>query len=68
MVGLVGDIGAEVLADKGMPVSIVLAIELVLEMRCDLLDSMHFFEGVFRNCQDLSLHLWAYALVFNNWT
>ncbi len=47
MVGFVGDVGSEVPADEGVPVSVVLPVEFVFEVGGDLLYGVHLIECVF---------------------
>lgn len=55
--GLIGHIGAEIPSHEGMPVSIVLSIQLVLQVSGNLLDCMHFVEGVLCDVKNFLLHL-----------
>lgn len=41
VIGFISDIGAEVSANEGMPISVVFSIEFVFEMGSNLLDCMH---------------------------
>lgn len=66
VVGLVGDIAAEVPADEGVPVPVVLAVQLILEVRGDLLDGVHLVQRVLRDCQNLGLHLRTDVLPLNH--
>lgn len=68
MISFICDIRPEISANESMPVSIILTVEFIFKMGCDLLDGMHFFEGIFSNSQNLSFHFWAYAFDFNNRT
>ena len=65
--GFIGDIWAEIPADECVPVSIVFTVEFVFEVGRYLLDSMHFFEGIFGDSDDLSLHLRANIFCFDDW-
>jgi len=47
VLGLVGHVWAEVTAYEGMPVSIVLAIQFILQMGGNLLDCVHLLQRVF---------------------
>jgi hypothetical protein len=57
MVGFVRDVRSEVSADECVPVAIVLSVEFVLEVGGDLLNCVHFVEGVLGDGQNLRLHL-----------
>ena len=52
-------IGAEISSHETMPVSIVLTIQLILQVRCYFLDGVHFVEGVLGNRNNLGLHFWV---------
>lgn len=62
MVGFVSDVRSEVSADERVPVAIVLSVEFVLEVGGDLLNRVHFVEGVLGDRQNLRLHLRADVL------
>jgi hypothetical protein len=60
--GFVCHIGAKISSYKGMPVSIVLSIQFVLQVSGNLLDCMHLLEGVLCDVENFLFHLWADVL------
>ena len=59
--GLVGDVGSKVPADKGVPISVVLPVQLIFEVGGDLLDGMHLVQGISGYSQYLALKLGGYV-------
>ena len=57
MLGLVGDIGAEVPADDCMPGGVVLLVELLLDVGCDILLDVELLEGHIGAVNGILLHL-----------
>ena len=62
VIGFVRDEWAEVPPHKRVPISVVLSVEFVFEVRRDLLDGVHFVERVLGDGQDLGLHFRADVL------
>jgi len=64
MLGFISDVCPEVPANKTMPVAIIFTIELIFEVRRNLLNSVHFLKSVFGYRQYFSLHFRGYIFVF----
>ena len=56
MAGFVGDVGAEIPPHEAMPISIVLTIQLVLQVGGDFLDGVHLVQGVLGDQDNLGFH------------
>ena len=64
--GLVGDIGAEVAADNGVPGGVVLLVELFFDVGRNILLDIELLECHIRAVNGILLHLFVHVSVFDH--
>merc|ERR1719183_1820000 len=66
VLGLVGDVGAEVTADNAVPGWVVLFVELLLDEGSDVLLNVVLLEGLGRDVDSILLHVLSHVSILNN--
>ena len=66
MLGLVGNVGAEVASHDAMPGGVVLLVELLLDESGDVLLNVEALEGLGRDVDSILLHVLGHVSVLNN--
>ena len=66
VLGLVGDIGAEVAANNAMPGRVVLLVELLLDEGGNVLLDVELLEGLGGDIDSILLHVFGHVSILNN--
>lgn len=66
VLGLVGDVGAEVAADDAVPGGVVLLVELLLDVRGDVLLDVELLHGLGGDLGRVGLHVLGHVSVLDD--